>query len=150
MIGDFLYGITTGETQSQPAFQRYAQAWSASAAASPIVASQPISVPTDKVFLLFWVIATGAGGGAQTVTRLTIDVVTTGARYNLEESGTVGQAIRSLRAFGSPAAILMPGEFLEATGTFSAIVSANSVFVTADRKSTRLNSSHLGISYAVF
>src|SRR5256884_1831785 len=88
-------------------------------------------LPLPAAFPIFFLVLAVRGTSAQTPALTTI-------------SDTV------FRADGSPAAGTLLISWLAFTATGGQTVAAGSRSVTLDRKSTRLNSSHGYISYAVF
>src|SRR5262245_65110028 len=84
-------------------------------------------------------------GGPNTTTSPTTSTGTSGSAPVRERAREVGAEIGDKVAAGATAA-----EHALANGQITAKIKAKMALDDSDRKSTRLNSSHLGISYAVF
>src|ERR1035441_3474222 len=95
----------------------------------------------------------GGGGGLFTVTALEVEAVK--PRESVQVAFTVAvpaDAPVVVRVAELPLPSMLPAldvQLATATVALSGLVQVQ-VMVEGDRKSTRLNSSHLGISYAVF
>src|SRR5438045_966095 len=104
----------------------------------------PLPFPSRmRAVLLIWVVP--GGTGLSTVTaKLTVLLVPVARLPALKvQIVPAGLALGQLQV-----AVLLPKLKLVFAGTVSVMI--NPVRLDPDRKSTRLNSSHLGISYAVF
>src|SRR5262245_25138176 len=69
--------------------------------------------------------------------------------FAIDEYTSDFRATKGIQATGEASVVLNPAEVKETRQRFRVSLTSAGLRTTEDRKSTRLNSSHLGISYAV-
>src|SRR5687768_4115905 len=102
----------------------------------------PIHMRISKSLCLLSILALASGASAQAPNTLTADERAAGWKLLFDGKTTAGW-----RAYGADT---MPSGWQVVDGVFTRVSRAADIITRDDRKSTRLNSSHGYISYAVF